>query len=411
MRLIKFLLIFLVTLCLAGLFFRCKDQKTPEWLLKNADIDITKIDASDHPIFSQWLTKNGKAPLEYAIEKCKEHQIVVFGEVHVKKDYLDFLLNLIPEAYHKAGVTYVALEVCTSADNDKIARLLEGSTFDYDLALEIARGGPRCTWGYKEYWDIFEVVWKLNRNLPEGKEHMKVIGINPKIDLQLHRLYNEKKLEDQKLIELAEKQLSIMKRNENDQLMVETVEKAIIEKGAKGIVWIGYHHSFTKYAQPRVDSNGMLKSEWPRFANILHQKYGDEIFQIACHHRHDSPEVVWKDFKGEEPIIIDFMEKIMLLRKNEPVSFDVFSSPFANLRDSNSYYFYFQPGVKFADLNQGYLFIKPYEELSSCSWIENFINDDLYEEYKLYFELAFNRKLANAQEVNDYYKSFLSKGR
>lgn len=408
MKFNKFVIIFLGTLCSVG-FYCCKNEKKPDWLGKNTIVDITKINDSLFPVFTKWLQKNSKDPLEYAIEKCKKHQIVVFGEVHVKKDYLDFLLELIPKAYYKAGVTYVALEVCTSADNEKIAKLLEGSTYDRDLALEIARGGPRCTWGYKEYWDVLEVVWKLNRSIPEGKEHIKVIGINPKTDLQLHWLYTEKKLENPELLEKAEAQLSIMKKNENDQLMVETIDKEIIEKGAKGIVWIGYHHSFTKYVQPRVDSNGKLKYEWPRFANLLYQKYKDRIFQIACHHRHDSPHIIWRNFHGKEPIMMNFIEEIMSIRRNKPIGFDVFSSPFANLRDNDSYYFYFQPNVKFADLNQGYLFIKQYEELSSCSWIENFISDELYDKYKIYFELAFGKKLSCAKEVNNYYKSFLSK--
>jgi hypothetical protein len=104
-----------------------------------------------------------------------------------------------------------------------------------------------------------------------------------------------------------------------------------------------------------------------------------------------------------------FIEEIMSLRRNGPVGFDVFSSPFASLRDNDSYYFYFQPDVKFADLNQGYLYIKPYEELASCSWIENFISDELYEKHKLYFESAFSKKLSSAMEVNNYFKGFLSK--
>ncbi|GAH86057.1 unnamed protein product, partial [marine sediment metagenome] len=73
------------------------------------------------------------------------------------------------------------------------------------------------------------------------------------------------------------------------------------------------------------------------------------------------------------------VERVMAANGNRPVGFDVEGSPFAKLRDGKSYYFAFQPKVVFADLNQGYVFVKPVSEFRMCRWAVGFINQSNYE--------------------------------
>jgi len=294
------------------------EQKRPQWRELGATVEASEIDSSQYPIFTRWLDEFGKVPINYALEKCREHQVVIFGELHGIKDYLDFFLELISEAYHKAGMRYVILEVCKHEDNGKIEKLVEGETYDRDLALEIARSGPWATWNSKEYWDIFEIVWKLNKSLPAGAEHMKVIGMDVSADLPLNFLYQNNKLEDKKLLEKARVETVLLSMR--DELMAAAIEAEVIRKQSKGMVWVGANHSFTHYAQPQVNKDGILVREWPRLANLLYQKYKNRIFQICMHSPYvDSPQVILEKYKGEKPVLGTLIEKIMAERGNKPV--------------------------------------------------------------------------------------------
>jgi hypothetical protein len=105
--------------------------------------------------------------------------VLVFGELHGTKDYLDFLNELLPVVYKRAGVTVLAMEVCLAEDNSELERLVTGATFDRDLALKLARHEPWGTWGFKEYWDVLETVWRLNQAIPPNQKRMRLIGWNP----------------------------------------------------------------------------------------------------------------------------------------------------------------------------------------------------------------------------------------
>ncbi len=164
----------LAAACTAALF--CARTKTPFWYGHDATVEAAQVDASVFPFFSKWLTRSGSDPLNYIVDKCRSHQLVIVGEQHYIKDYCELFAKAIPEVYRKAGVRVVALEVCNAEDNDKIARLIEGPTYDVPLAYEIARSEDWELWGYKEYWDILEAAWALNRSLPAGQEHVRVVG-------------------------------------------------------------------------------------------------------------------------------------------------------------------------------------------------------------------------------------------
>ena len=239
-------------------------------------IEASAIDASMIPAFSNWLDGNRKDPVDYMVGQVPGHDLVIVGEHHYIKPYCELFTRALPGAYKKAGVRVVALEVCNAEDNEKIARLIAGKTYDTELAYDIARSENWGLWGYKEYWDILEAVWDLNRSLPPGAEPMRVVGIDRKMDFQLDSLWRAEKLKDPALIEKAKNQPDIYKR---DDWLVENIENETFAKGAKGIVLVGLNHSFTHYAQPMLDKEGKLKGEWPRMGKILSGKYGDKIFR------------------------------------------------------------------------------------------------------------------------------------
>ncbi len=382
----------------------CRRVERPWWVKQGVAVDASRVEPADFPKLTGWLDKHGKAPLEFIVQACREHQVVVIGEHHYIKDYLELVRDVLPEAYHRAGVRVLALEVSNAEDNANLARLVSGATYDLPLAYAIARNQNWGLWGYKEYWDLLEAVWRLNRSLPQGAEPMKVVGIDKQMDYQLDALWRGNQLKDPALIEKAKNQPDIYKR---DDWMQESVEKEILAPGLRGLVLIGFNHSFTHYAQPKLGKDGRLEREWPRMTNVLHQKYGEKIYQVGLHGPYMSPAQIDKTYKGPEPVIVDLLEKVMAARGDKPVGFDVAGSPFAGIRDDAAYYFHWQPKMTFGDLCQAFVFVKPIKKLSPCSWMENFISDEMFEKSKAYYESSYGRKFANSKEVNEFFKAGL----
>jgi hypothetical protein len=390
-----------------SIFASCMAQEKLHWNDISDVIDVSEISSSDYSIFINWLNSSGVSPEKYIIDKCNKHQIVILGENHENKTSLDLLLKIIPYAYHEAGIKYIILECLGVGQNLKLKQLVTSQEYDRKLALEIARTGPWANWGYKEYWDILEAVWQVNKNLQKNKEPMLVIGMDVDIDWPLNWLWSNKKIEDPILIDKAEREFILMAKR--DELMARAVEQYVINRNKKGIILVGAHHSFTHYAQPRIDKHGHLLSEYPRMAYQLYQKHGEKVFQIQLHRKYVSAKLIYESFNGDEPRLIKFIEEIMKRREDKPIGFDVFSSPFANLRDENSYYFHFQPNVKFQDICRGYVFLAPIDKMPSCLWLENYISEEMLEKYRVYYESTYQRKFSNTKEINDFISASLKK--
>jgi uncharacterized RDD family membrane protein YckC len=355
-------------------------------------VEISYLERSDRAAFVNWLDENGKNPVDYVVEAASKHQITIFGEAHHIQDDLLFLNRIIPELYHRAGVTCVAMEVCVAEDNAKLAELVTSDQFDSQLALQIARDQDRWkAWGDKEYWDVFETVWKLNHTLPQGNKKMRVIGIDSKWDgpsFGLMGLSGESAggplWEKLRFFRLLDDLVLLLKR---DEIMARNVEKEIIEKRERAIVWVGLNHDYINYRQPRVIS-GRVISEWGRMGFMLHQKYGEQVFHIRLHTSFGCP------------TIVELIEKAVAKGEIDSVGFDVVGSPFAPLRDKDSYYFRHQPGVCFSDIASGYVYLKPVNKLKRCQWLNGYISEEMFVKNKPYYEADCGRKLSSAEDAN-----------
>jgi hypothetical protein len=354
-------------------------------------IEVSSLEEFDHEKFVNWLDKNGKDPVDYAVEAAKKHQITIFGEVHHIQDSLLFLNRIIPELYHRAGVTCIAMETCVVEDQAMLDKLVTSEKFDPDLALQIARDEGWKAWGDKEYWDVFKTVWQLNKSLPEGKEKMRVIGIDFKWDGPSFGMTGSSQecaggpsWEKLRFIRLLDDFPLLLKR---DEVMARNVEKEIIEKGKRGIVWVGLNHDYINYRQARI-INEKVFSEWSRMGFMLHEKYGEQVFHIRLHTSFNSPKIA------------KLIEKAAAERENVPVGFDVIGSPFALLRNSDSGYFRFRPGVCFSDVASGYVYLKPKRKLKRCEWLSGYISRDMFIKNKPFYEAECGHKLRNAKEAN-----------
>lgn len=351
-------------------------------------IEISSIDSSDATILLNWLNQNGNTPEDYILEKVSEYQVIVFGEVHERSNYLNLLKEMIPDFY-KTGVRIIAMEVCLYDDNELIEKLVTSKQYDYELALEIGRHQPWLIWGWKEYWDILEGVWSLNRSLDVNQEKMKVIGLDSKYEMPSISLVLNS--EDKRSGPFYEK-LRILQTIQTmpllqyrDELMAKQIEDQIIKKGEKGIVWVGASHSYLNFKK--------LFSEKGRMSFILHKKFKGKIFQIYLHEKFYSQK------------ISSYIENIISKSEFDQIGFDIINSPLNDLRDSSSINFSKNPKVCFGDIASGYLYLVPFDSLSKCRFIKDFVTQKMFIKEKPFYEALVGKSFSNADEVNQFFMS------
>jgi len=147
------------------------------------NLDASSVDESRTGKIATWLSAHSQEPRQYLVDFAGRHQVTIVGEVHGRKQLLEFFNDAIVDLYHKAGVWVIALECCRRYQDAELQRLVTADHYDPELALDIAREAPWRAWGYKEHWDVLESVWRLNRSLPKDAEPLRVVGTFPPGDL------------------------------------------------------------------------------------------------------------------------------------------------------------------------------------------------------------------------------------
>ena len=348
---------------------------------------ISSLANGDLAPYVEWLDQHGKEPAAYAVEVAAQHQVTIFGEGrHGDADYLAFFNRIIPDLYHHAQVTYIALETCPASNNDRLARLLTAPSFDADLIREIARTEIWQRDGYEHLWKVLETVWKVNLTIPAGHEKMRVIGMDIDADLPSFALLGlgddgleaVPPWEKLRALRLLDDMPRILYR---DELMAHTVIQEAIEKDKRVVILVGANHSYLNYAQPRVIRDGKVIREWRRMGYMLHHRYGERVFQINMH----------------RVPILEWLERVMARRQDAPVGFTVEGSPFATLEAGFSY----QPTVSLGDLASGYIFLKPARDYVRSERIAGFISEEMFWRNKPFYEASAGRSLRDAREANE----------
>jgi uncharacterized RDD family membrane protein YckC len=363
---------------------------------------VSDISTLEYPVFINWIDSNASDPIDYAVHIASATPVTIFGEMHESRDNLSFFNKLVEPLYFKSGVRVIALEVFPASMNRKAEKLVNGEKYDTALAMEIARSNTWKMWGFKEYWDVFESVWTLNHSLPKGAPRMRIVGIDSDWDmpgLSLLGATQDSKgktpfWEKFRVFSVIQDLPKIIYR---DEIMARNIEREIINKNQKGVILIGFNHTPLDFAFPVVKNNNVTELK-PRFGVLLNNKYKGKFFQIELYFRLDFNE---GDIKCNSSID-DFMDSVMKSRGNKPAGFTIISSPFENIRDSCSYFFNTYPSIRYGDIAQGLIFLKPFDEIEKCTWYKGYISDEMFMKYKPMYDLMFKGKYKNAKELNDF---------
>jgi hypothetical protein len=326
--------------------------------------------------YQDYLDAHVSDPLAFISQKFKAYDVVLLGEMHRRKQDVEFVKSLIPYLYGRNGVRIIAWEFGASDLQDEVDTLVNAPEFDEPKAIWILRTS-KVYWNCQEYLDVFRVIWRLNRDLAPGRDRVRF--------LQLDYAVNERKLNSPDPdVRMEERK----RRLERDRHMADITDKEVLQKGEKALWYSGLHHAFTKYRQPRFffqHRSGARR----RGGNFLYDQYPDRVYSVVLH----MPVINRLGVLSEllpwlfsMKFYLPFggvIDKVYGQRK-QPFAFDTANSPFGELKDDYSYYSVDHwRGLRLRDFCDGYIVPCSFAEAEAVSPVPDWISsEDAYEEVK-----------------------------
>jgi len=347
-----------------------REFSEPEWVRLKLHKPPDELTPDDYAFLANWLKNNKKSAGEYFIDLFSKHQVVIFGEQHNIKEHKEFIINLIPQLYHDAGVRCIGWEFSRYTDNEELQSLVTAPVLDSDAVLDFARKQLSHEWNSADHWNIIEAVWNLNNSLRPDQEKLRLTGLD--MDMDFTEFFKVVKTQPPESPEYKRIFSEVLKR---DYIMAEQAEKEILSKGVKGLLFVGRCHDFTHYEKigPRVI-----------MGNLLYKKYGEKVFQV---------------FPGSNKI--DSIVKIMSSMNHERIGFDAYNSPFATILSPS---YIVDASVPFEEIARGYIYLGPREQLHSNDVIEGFVTQEMFDEHHAYYEIDYGRSFSSAEETDTYFQ-------
>jgi hypothetical protein len=361
-----------------------KEIHVPDWLRSGEPVRSDQVAAEDYPYLIQWLDDDSQPADEYMVRLFDTYQIVILAEEHNVKEHKDFVIELIPKLYHEAGVRCIGWEFSPFTKNKRLEELITAPNYDEDAVLQFAR---ECScspdWNSKEHWEIIKAVWSLNKSLKSELEKMRLIGLLGDIDFTGMTIdAHTKPIASPEFQASSEFQDLVKQYIKYDTSMAQYVEKEILQKGHRGLVFVGLGHDWTEYRYPaRVNFGIDIRT----MGNLLKEKYGDQVFNVRTQCSADP----------------SFIDEVMKSRDYERVGFNVQDSPFANILVP---VYRGAPDVPWSKLACGSVYLGPRASLHSNTTIKGYVTKRMFEKYKEYYNVCFGngRNFNNAEEVDKY---------
>lgn len=311
-----------------------------------------------------YISKVGLSPDDYLITKFKEADIVLLAEDHGVKENLNFVRNLIPKLYEN-GIYMLGMEFGAYEDQKQLDSLINAPSYDEQMARKLMFN-YNTRWAIVEYMAIYKAAWKWNLSLPETAKKFRVLNIS--------YCYNWKEFEK---VRTPENMRKVFPLGNTEDFRCSLLEREALLQNQKILVLTGTPHAFTFYQFPYYDytSLGFVRYEKNFLGNLLYSKYRKRVISVALHQpfaNYPNRQPGWVSPASGE------LEMIMDKCKNKPVGFNLKSSLLGDLKD-NSYYSMGYCNFTLSNLFDGYIFLKPLKELSSCTIDYKFMDDANWE--------------------------------
>lgn len=334
-----------VLVAIAGYSIAEDEGQKPGDDRQSAPIPAADVSPQQDQMLLEHLKRHHQSAVDFVVGQFQKHDLVLLGETHQVAENCQFVASLV-EPMYQAGVRTLASEFIRSRFNDDLNKLTTSPEFDEELLERLFRQGPWATWGFQEYAEIHRAAWRLNRSLPADAPKFRVIGIDSDWS-QYEYWFGE--LDRMQIFQQS------LKR---EQHMTNLIKTECLEKNQKALVHVGRDHTY---------------KQGVRLGKVLSDQYGSRIKPVTLH-------TTWPSREGPAPIT-EILERLALRAGGgQAIGFDVIQSPLARLTDRSFIHWQHVPQATLTDFAQGYVFLKPVDELHGMTWIRGFITEENFQQ-------------------------------
>lgn len=304
-----------------------------------------------------YLKQHHQSPKDYVLSKFKNHSVIFLGEDHRIRENVEFVNQMIPELYQN-GIYNLGVEFGASEHQAEIDSLIQAPQYD-ETRIRKIMFDYNSGWAYKEYMDLYKAAWNLNKTLSKNAKRFRVINLSYQ--------YDWSSFSGQKTPENMQK---VFHKGNTEIFRAYLVKKEILSKNEKILILTGLNHAFTKYRHSIYDYtfSNFVRFEEGYFGNLIYKEFPDKVFTIILHRP-------LYNYPNHLPYLVSpgngSIEKIMSQLNNHPTGFDLIETPLGNLRDNSSFSMGYKD-FRLADFMDGYIFLKPLNQLSNCTIDEEF---------------------------------------
>lgn len=302
-------------------------------------------------------------PFRFVADKFDTHSIVFLGELHKRKQDLEFFSNLIPYLYKEKKITIIGWEFGAADFQQDADSVVNAPEFDRAKAIAIMRKSLYY-WCYEEYLHIFKTVWQLNKTIPPGDDKVRF--------LQLNKPYNPRKLRSADPAIRQEESLVNF-----DNTLPGIVEKEVIAKNKKILIYCGLHHSLTKFHTPKF----FFLKDKGRAGQLLYEKHPGMIYQCSILSPYPPRWYIYNELTHKEnyqfvfPFDGVFNQLYDSLKR--PFAINSIDPAFADLKDYNSFYaFDTWGGTRLRDFCDGVIMLESFDKIQPVSIINDWVTTE-----------------------------------
>lgn len=138
---------------------------------------LRKLDSRELDRYVAAVNDSSANPFRFIADKFNTHSIIFLGELHKREQDLRFFRELIGYLYREKHITIIGWEFGSVIDQKEADSLVNAATFDRKKAIGILRKNYYA-WCYEEYLNVFEEVWKINREIKNDKDKIRFLQLN-----------------------------------------------------------------------------------------------------------------------------------------------------------------------------------------------------------------------------------------
>ena len=140
------------------------EEKSEKAINSLRKFEQLKSVSTDTAAFKAYLNLNGQEPVYYLIDKLKNHKLVIYGEMHFRKNSWDLLQRLIrlPEFSENTGTVFFELSKNAQPELDQF---FKNSIKDPNIILNIFRKEEFEGWNDKGMYDFLLELWDVNNKI------------------------------------------------------------------------------------------------------------------------------------------------------------------------------------------------------------------------------------------------------